>query len=79
MYAEANSVTPTRARSSLSTDMPCGRNSGSMIEAMNSTVISGTARHNSMKAMQSVLITGNFDCRPSASRMPIGSEPRMAT
>ena len=43
-----------------------------MIDAMNSTVISGTARHSSMKAMQNVLMIGSLDCRPSASRIPIG-------
>ena len=37
--------TPTSARSSLSKLTPGGRNSGSMTLAMNSTVISGTPRH----------------------------------
>ena len=38
----------TCARNSLSIVMPVGRNSGSMTEAMNSTVISGTPRTSSI-------------------------------
>ena len=46
---------------------------------MNRTVISGTARTNSMKTMQSVLMIGSFEWRPSARRMPSGSETTMPT
>ncbi|MNL41719.1 hypothetical protein D3C87_1641420 [compost metagenome] len=70
-------MTPTRARRNLSTVVPCGMNSGSMIEAMKSTVISGTARTSSMNEIQSVLITGILDWRPSASTIPNGKESVM--
>ncbi|MNT43636.1 hypothetical protein D3C72_1801200 [compost metagenome] len=72
-------MTPTRARRNLSTVVPCGMNSGSMIEAMKRMVISGTARMSSMKAMQSVLMTGILDCRPSARMMPSGKDKVMPT
>ena len=54
-------------------------NSGSMIDAMNSTVINGTARHSSMNMTQSVLMIGRLDCRPRASRMPSGIEQMIPT
>ncbi len=50
-----------------------------MTLAMNSTVISGTPRHSSMKAMQKVRTIGIFERRPRASRMPSGSEATMPT
>jgi len=65
------------ARISLSRVTPPGRNSGSITLAMNSTVTSGTPRHNSMKTMDAVRTTGSSERRPSASRMPSGSEITM--
>ena len=59
--------------------MPGGRKSGSMTLAMNSTVISGTPRTISMKMTQSILTTGIFERRPSASMMPSGSDTAMPT
>ena len=47
--------------------------------AMNSTVTSGTPRTVSMKMTESSLIAGIFERRPSASRMPSGSETTMPT
>ena len=44
---------------------------------MNSTVTSGTPRHNSMNAIDAERMTGSSDLRPSASRMPSGSENTM--
>ena len=44
---------------------------------MNSTVINGTPRHNSMKAIENILTTGIFERRPRASRMPIGNDATM--
>ena len=46
---------------------------------MNSTVISGTPRTNSMKITENSFTAGMFERRPSASRMPIGSENTMPT
>ena len=45
-----------------------------MTLAMNSTVISGTPRTTSMKMTETSLTTGIFERRPSASRMPSGSD-----
>ncbi|MCY1435260.1 hypothetical protein D9M71_513490 [compost metagenome] len=67
------------ARSSLSRFIPSGRNSGNITEDMNSTVINGTPRQNSMVVTQMTLIAGIFERRPSASRMPSGSAPAMPT
>ncbi len=50
-----------------------------MTLAMNSTVISGTPRTVSMKITHSILMTGIFERRPSASRMPSGSDTAMPT
>ena len=44
---------------------------------MKRSAISGTPRMNSMKITQSILSTGRFDVRPSARRMPAGSEKAM--
>ena len=44
---------------------------------MNRTVITGTPRTNSMKVIETALITGSSERRPSASRMPSGSEKTM--
>ena len=56
-----------------------GTNSGSITLAMNSTVISGTPRTNSMKITENSRTAGMCERRPSASRMPIGSENTMPT
>ncbi|MNQ89018.1 hypothetical protein D3C85_1043120 [compost metagenome] len=72
-------ITPISARSSLSKDSPSGRNSGSITEDMNSTVINGTPRQNSMKVTQMTLIAGISERRPRASMMPSGKAPTMPT
>ena len=59
--------------------MPSGRNSGSITEDMNSTVINGTPRQNSMKVTQTTRMAGMFERRPSASTMPSGKAPAMPT
>ncbi len=59
--------------------MPSGRNSGSITDDMNSTVISGTPRQNSMKVTQRTRMAGMSERRPSASRMPKGKAPAMPT
>ena len=46
---------------------------------MNSTVISGTPRTNSMKITENSRTAGMCERRPSASRMPSGSEATMPT
>src|SRR5438128_399578 len=68
---------PIRARNSLSGDQASGTNSGSITLAMNSTVISGTPRTNSMKITENNFTAGIVERRPSASRIPIGSENTM--
>ena len=50
-----------------------------MTLAMNSTVISGTPRTNSMKITEAIRTTGICERRPSASRMPSGSDTTMPT
>ena len=65
---------PISARSSLSGSYSCGTNSGSITLAMNSTVISGTPRTNSMKTVDTSRTVGIGERRPSASTMPSGSE-----
>ena len=50
-----------------------------MTEAINSTVISGTPRQNSIKMTQKLLTMGMFERRPRASTIPIGSAPTMPT
>ena len=50
-----------------------------MTFAMNRTVISGTPRISSMNMTQNILITGRLDLRPSASRMPTGSDTAIPT
>ncbi|MNZ80704.1 hypothetical protein D3C78_993470 [compost metagenome] len=79
MYADWNRITPIMARSSLSKLMPSGRNNGSITEDMNSTVISGTPRQNSMKVTQTTFTAGMFERRPSASKIPSGKAPTMPT
>ena len=59
--------------------MPSGRNSGSITEDMNSTVINGTPRQNSMKVTQTTFTAGIFERRPRASRIPNGKAPAMPT
>ncbi len=66
-------------RRSRSGDHSCGTNSGSIVLAMNSTVISGTPRTNSMKITENIFTTGSFDLRPNARAMPSGSENTMPT
>ncbi len=78
-YADWNMITPIRARSSLSKFMPSGRNNGSITEDMNSTVISGTPRQNSMKVTQITRIAGMSERRPSARITPSGSAPAIPT
>ena len=46
---------------------------------MNSTVISGTPRTNSMKPTDTQRTIGMLERRPSASTMPSGNEPAMPT
>ena len=46
---------------------------------MNSTVISGTPRTNSMKITESIRTAGMRERRPSARRIPSGSENTMPT
>ena len=70
-------ATPISARTSLSGAKRSGTNSGSITLAMNSTVISGTPRTNSMNMIDSQRTTGMRERRPSASRMPSGSENTM--
>ena len=41
---------------------------------MNSMVISGTPRTNSIKPTDSTLIKNILDCRPRANKIPIGNE-----
>ena len=50
-----------------------------MFEAMNSTVMNGTPRTNSMRMTEKSFTAGIFERRPSASRMPQGSEKTMPT
>src|SRR5947207_9070426 len=52
-------------------------NKGSMMLAMNSTVISGTPRQTSMKTTEHMRTTGILDRRPSASRIPSGRDATM--
>ncbi len=56
-----------------------GTNSGSMTLAMNSTVISGTPRTNSMKVAENNRTTGSSERRPNASKMPSGNDATMPT
>ncbi|MNF39582.1 hypothetical protein D3C84_205580 [compost metagenome] len=46
---------------------------------MNSTVIKGTPRQNSMKVTQITRIAGMSERRPSASMMPSGKAPAIPT
>ena len=48
-----------------------------MMTATNSSVISGTPRTTSMKPTEASRITGRLERRPSASRIPIGSDNTM--
>ena len=59
-----------KARSIFGIVQPGGKKSGSITEAMKSTVTSGTPRISSMKAMQSARMIGRSERRPSASSMP---------
>ena len=59
---------------------PGGKNSGSMTEAMNSTVTSGTPRTSSMNETHKRLDHRHVASGgPSASTMPIGNEATMPT
>ena len=70
---------PISARSNLSGSNARGTNSGSITLAMNSTVISGTPRTNSMNTVDTSRTVGMSERRPSASRMPSGSDTTMPT
>ena len=70
---------PISARSNLSGSYCSGTNSGSITLAMNSTVISGTPRTNSMNRVENNRTVGISERRPSASRMPSGSDTTMPT
>ena len=70
---------PTKARTNLSGEYSSGTNSGSITLAMNKTVTSGTPRTNSMKTTENRRTAGMRERRPSASRMPSGSEQTMPT
>ena len=50
-----------------------------MVLAMNSTVMSGTPRTNSMKITENMRMIGSRDRRPSARMTPSGSENTMPT
>src|ERR1700716_131461 len=63
----------------LSGDQAGGTNSGSITLAMNRTVISGTPRTISMNPTERNFTAGMRERRPSASRMPSGSETTMPT
>ncbi len=70
---------PTSARTSLSGEYCSGTNSGSITPAMNSTVIRGTPRTNSMKITERIRTAGIRERRPSARMIPSGSENTMPT
>ena len=74
IYAAENSITPIKARRRLSKFTPSGRNNGNITEAMNSTVIRGTPRQNSMKIVHKRRATGISDRRPRAKIIPSGKE-----
>ena len=64
-------------RTMMSKLVPGGRKMFSRNEATSSSVISGTPRMNSMKPTQIDLTKNMSERRPSASRMPSGSEKAM--
>ena len=69
----------TWARSTSSILTPVGRKSGSMKEAMNSRLISGTPRMSSMyKRGQDADLTGMRERRPRARKIDIGKAYRQA-
>src|SRR5215470_14827778 len=70
---------PTSARTNLSGDNCSGTNNGSITPAMNSTVINGTPRTNSMKITDNDRTAGMCDRRPSARRIPSGNETTIPT
>ena len=63
---------PISTRTSTSMVLPCGMNSGSMKEAMNSTEMSGTPRISSTYSTQMVRMPAILDCRPRATKMASG-------
>ena len=67
------------ARSSLSKCVPSGRNSGNITDDMNSTVINGTPRQNSINTTDTDFTIGMVERRPSARRMPSGKDAAMPT
>ena len=77
MYAEEKAVIITITRMSWSSDSAGGRKSCRMMTATNSSVISGTPRITSMKPTAAMRIAGSRERRPSASRMPTGSDKAM--
>ena len=72
MYAELKSVITTPAFSSELRGNVSGNASGTMCWDMNSSVISGTPRRISMNPTHTVLRTGRWLRRPSASAIPMG-------
>ena len=50
-----------------------------MTADMNRTVSRGTPRHSSMNPIEKILITGSWERRPRASRMPSGRAPATVT
>ncbi len=50
-----------------------------MTDDINSTVINGTPRQNSIKVTQTTRIAGRFERRPNASKMPSGNAPAIPT
>jgi hypothetical protein len=78
MYAAANKHTATIALASLLITIPPGRNSGNIVVAINSMVIKGTDRNNSIKATHRTLMTAILDLRPKARIIPAGNADAMA-
>jgi hypothetical protein len=56
---------------------PLGRKSGSITLAMKSTVMSGTPRQSSTKAIDAQRMIGSLERRPRASNTPSGREATM--
>src|SRR4249919_1905946 len=70
---------PTSARTNLSGEYCSGTNNGNITPAINSTVTNGTPRTNSMKMTDSDRTASIRDRRPSARRIPSGSENTIPT
>ena len=59
---------------SLSINVPLGKNIGNITDAINKTVIRGTPLQNSIKPMDEYLIIGREDLLPKAKNIPIGKQ-----